>query len=191
VSRIIDITVAADVLARAREGESAAQASLYVAFGPSVMGLIRRLVPVRAAAEDLFQDTMLAVFEHLPQFRGDAPLGAWVRQIAVTRCFMYLRSPWQRSRMLLQEDFEPALQPAHMSELIDLDRALAQLPPTARSVLWLCEVEGYTHEEIARGFGRSVSFSKSQLARAHRRLASLLQADGDEPAATLIKGPLL
>ena len=47
---------------------------------------------------------------------------------------------------------------------------LPSLTPTARMVVWLYEVEGWSHEEIARSFGRTVSFSKSQLARAHQRL---------------------
>ena len=62
------------------------------------------------------------------------------------------------------------------SDLIDLDRALARLSPVARAVVWLYDVEGWTHEEIARAFGRTVSFSKSQLARGHARLRNDLTA---------------
>ena len=56
----------------------------------------------------------------------------------------------------------------------DVERALAALPPLTRSVVWLHDVEGYTHGEIARLLGRTASFSKSQLARAHQRLRELL-----------------
>ncbi len=56
------------------------------------------------------------------------------------------------------------------SDLIDLDRALARLSPVTRTVVWLYDVEGWSHEEIARSFERTVSFSKSQLARGHARL---------------------
>ena len=58
-----------------------------------------------------------------------------------------------------------------------LQRALDALPATTRSVLWLYHAEGYTHEEIARAMQRSVSFSKSQLARGTRRLRDLLQVE--------------
>ena len=54
------------------------------------------------------------------------------------------------------------------------------MPDTARAVLWLYHVEGYTHVEIAAQFGRSVSFSKSQLARATRRLRELLQPQSQQ-----------
>ena len=53
---------------------------------------------------------------------------------------------------------------------MDLESALARLSETSRAVVWLHDVEGYTHEEIATQMGKTVSFSKSQLARAHQRL---------------------
>jgi RNA polymerase sigma-70 factor (ECF subfamily) len=53
---------------------------------------------------------------------------------------------------------------------IALERALAELSDTARAVVWLHDVEGYTHREIGKMMGRTASFSKSQLARAHDRL---------------------
>ena len=62
------------------------------------------------------------------------------------------------------------------SDLIDLDRALARLSPVTRAVVWLYDVEGWSHEEIARAFDRTLSFSKSQLARGHARLRTELVA---------------
>jgi len=55
---------------------------------------------------------------------------------------------------------------------------------TARAVVWLYEVEGYSHEEIARAFGRSVSFSKSQLARSHQRLREWFDVQPDREPCT-------
>ena len=48
--------------------------------------------------------------------------------------------------------------------------------PVTRTVVWLYDVEGWSHEEIARAFERTVSFSKSQLARGHARLRNDLAA---------------
>lgn len=184
VSRLAEIQVADDVLERARAGDRRAQAAIYAAVAPGTFGLIRRLSGNRAQAEDLFQDTMVALYQHLGQFRGEAPLGAWVRQIAVTRCLMYLRSPWHRARRYLElqseveTDIGPLLStPGPLAESFDVERALANLAPTARAVVWLYEVEGYSHEEIARAFGRSISFSKSQLARAHARLRNFFEVN--------------
>ena len=184
MSRLTEIAVADDIVQKARCGEESAQAHIYQVLAPAVHGLIRRIVGNRALAEDLFQDTMMTVFERLGSFRGEAPLGAWVRQVAVTRCLMDLRSPWHRARLALErnddmpyggecqarDEILRITLPDGWSDQMDLERALATLSPTARAVVWLYDVEGYSHEEIARQFGRTVSFSKSQLARAHARL---------------------
>ena len=63
---------------------------------------------------------------------------------------------------------------------------VATLPALSRAVLWLYHVEGYTHEEIAQAFDRTVSFSKSQVARGGVRLRALLdQEDGQWNPATI------
>jgi len=196
VSRLTEINFAEDLVLRARCGEEAAQSHIYTVMAPATFGLIRHIVGGRALAEDLFQDTMMTVFERLGSFRGEAPLGAWVRQIAVTKCLMYLRSPWHRARIAVDRYDEAGFGPLGHAELmrlvvpdaraerLDVERALATLSPTARAVVWLYDVEGYSHEEIARSFGRTISFSKSQLARAHMRLREWFEPQTDrQPCA--------
>jgi RNA polymerase sigma factor (sigma-70 family) len=193
VARFVEIDVPPDVLASARFGSERAQAAIYAAVAPATFGLVRRLAGSRALAEDLFQETMMAVFQGLSGFRGEAPLGAWVRQIAVSKCLMYLRSPWHCARLRLSSEPDSdarsldALLPATpgpRAESLDVERALASLAPTARAVVWLFEVEGYSHEEIAQSFGRSVSFSKSQLARAHTKLREWFEPPVDRQTCT-------
>ena len=69
------------------------------------------------------------------------------------------------------------VQDAPSGDMIDLDRALARLPDVARTVVWMHDVEGLDHAEIAALYGRSVSFSKSQLSRAHALLRAQLSED--------------
>ncbi len=158
-----------------------------------MFALTRRLVGNRAVAEDLFQDTMMTLLQRLGDFRGEAPLGMWLRQIAVSKCLMYLRSPWHRARLQWDLGDDGSLHssmlpvtPETSADALDVERALASLTPVARAVVWLFEVEGYSHEEIARQFGRSVSFSKSQLARALARLRQGLAPHEDQEACTPI-----
>jgi len=193
VRRLGDIVVDEVLLEDARAGREPAQRALYETLAPATASLIRRLVGHRALAEDIFQDTMMIFFERLPEFRREAPLGAWLRRIAVTRCLMYLRSPWQRARLCLEPvdcgvaaEVAALITPGYTGELIDLERALATLTPTARAVVWMYEVEGYSHEEIAHEFGRSVSFSKSQLARAHQRLHNWFMSAEQRPTCSVI-----
>jgi RNA polymerase sigma factor (sigma-70 family) len=192
VTRLVEITIPPELLAQACAGDAAARRTLYIELAPATLTLIRRIVG-RGGADDLFQDTMMIFFERLAQYRNEAPLGAWLRQIAISRCFMHLRSPWRRLLSSLDpESFADALQstalvsPAWRAEAIDLERALASLAPTARAVVWMYEVEGYTHQEIAREFGRTVSFSKSQLARAHVRLRAWFEPRAGSQSCTLI-----
>ena len=193
VTRLVEIAVPRELLTRACAGDAPARQALYVALAPATLTLIRRMVGQRALSEDLFQDTMMTFYERLPQFRHEAPLGAWLRQIAISRCLMYLRSPWKRARMCLEPvdcgvaaEVAALITPAYAGEHIDLERALASLAPTARAIVWMYEVEGYSHQEIAHAFGRSVSFSKTQLARAHARLRACLEPQEHPPSCTLI-----
>ena len=185
MQRLAEIEVPADELAAARAGDAQARAALFARVAPGTLAIIRRLVRHAAMADDLLQDTLIAMFEHLDEFRGEAPFGIWVRSIAVSRCLMAFRSPWHRARVALEswtEDTRAASESdGRTSDLIDLDRALARLSPVTRTVVWLYDVEGWSHEEIARAFERTVSFSKSQLARGHARLRIELHAP--RPAA--------
>jgi RNA polymerase sigma factor (sigma-70 family) len=179
MQRLSEIHVTGEELAAARAGDTAARRVLFERVAPATLGIIRRLVAQKALAEDLLQDTLIAMYEHLDDYRGEAPFGIWVRSIAVSRCLMAFRSPWHRARVALESWTEeswaaPAESESRTSDLIDLDRALAGLSPVTRAVVWLYDVEGWSHDEIAKGFDRSVSFSKSQLARGHARLRDVL-----------------
>ena len=58
----------------------------------------------------------------------------------------------------------------------------------SRAVVWLHDVEGFTHKEIASLMGKTESFSKSQLSRAYQRLRPMLEVreDGEQPEGAAI-----
>ena len=124
------------------------------------------------------------------QFRGEAALGSWIRRIAVSKALMYLRSAWTSRGQSLADDWQDATPDDAVGQglsrqpdtALDLDAALARLPSVSRAVVWLHDVEGFTHKEIAVLMGRTESFSKSQLSRAYQRLRPLLAVPGDEAA---------
>jgi RNA polymerase sigma factor (sigma-70 family) len=169
---LFEQTIADSLLASARSGEHAAQAELFQLFGRPVYNLARHLLLKPELAEDVLQDTFVEVLRNLTNFRGDAPLGLWVRRIAVNRCLAYLRSPWRRLRMELDDRDETDQQRSSDSgaDAVDIQHAMEALPPETRAVVWLHDVEGYTHQEIGRLMNASASFSKSQLARAYARM---------------------
>jgi RNA polymerase sigma-70 factor (ECF subfamily) len=181
--KLIDVVLDPDLIARAQTGERAALGAFYTAFAQPAYTLIRRIVP-GPAADDLLQDAFIDAFRGLPGFQGTAPVGAWLRSVIVRRCFMHLRSPWQRSREFVGDLLErlEAEGPSSPGLALDMGRALEGLPALARLVVWLHDVEGYTHEEIAEATGKTPSFSKSQLSRAHARLRNFLAPEGAREA---------
>jgi len=184
MARFTDIELDEATVDAARAGGRAALATVYTACADAVYTLIRRLVRRPAVAEDLLQETFADVLEHIGDFQGRSPLPMWIRTIAVRRSLMYLRSPWHRGLEWLEA--RPGLDPAVPGESgrvesgRDLEAALMTLPAMTRAVVWLHDVEGHTHQEIAAGLGRSVGFSKSQLSRGHARLRRALGGGREE-----------
>ena len=182
---IADIDLTPGTLERARAGEIDALEAIYRSFAPGVTTLARRLLGRLTAAEDLAQDVFIDVLTKLDQYDGRGSFAGWVRSITVTRCLMQLRSPWRRGLRLVTHggaesrsgDAEPVA-PEGAQLGLDLERALDRLGETARLVVWLHDVEGYTHAEIGALLGGTPSLSKSQLARAHERLRELLEPSG-------------
>jgi len=184
MSRIADVLIPESVANAARHGDARALEAVYLATSAPLYTLLRRLVRRPAIAEELLQETFVDVLEHIGAFEGRCPLPAWIRSIAINRALMYLRSPWHRSLEWLDadpgrlEELRSASPVAARSSEPALDRALMRLPALTRAVVWLHDVEGYTHAEIGTALGRTPSYSKTQLARAHARLRDLLTDAG-------------
>ena len=170
MSRFSDIKLDPGVVRRLKKGERKAQELAYRAFSNAVFTLARRVLRDPAAAEEVMQDTFVDVLTKADTLTKDAAFPAWVRSIAMNHCLMRLRSPWHRRREALEHD-ERSTAVDIADRAIDVDQALAKLPGTARMVVWMHCIEGFTHEEIGRAFGYTASFSKTQLARAYAAMA--------------------
>jgi len=166
--------VVPDILvARAKAGDEEAFEALYRAFETPVYNLVRRILRTPEDAEDVLQDTFLEVMRSIRTYRGDGTLWGWIRQIAASKALMRIRREQLRSTdELVEEAAGKAAAP--VGERIDLERALDQLSHTARAVVWLHDVEGYTHEEIAAALGVQEGTSKAQLSRARAKLRTML-----------------
>lgn len=157
------------VIARARSGDPEALEQIFRAFQTPVYNLARRICRTVEDAEDVLQETFLEVSKSIGKFRGDGSLWGWVRSIASSKALMRLRRNKYRDTDELHDEVVPMRrEDGHLR--MDLEAALERLPEMSRAVVWLHDVEGYTHGEIGKMMGKSVSFSKSQLARAHARL---------------------
>ena len=185
MSKFADIQIDAAIVKRAARGDAKAHEIIYRAFATPVYSLCLRFTRIPAQAEDLAQETFIEIMRSIAKFRGEAALGSWIRRIAVTKSLMYLRSAWTARGQSLAEDWDEFTEgtvathgvPARPDDAMDLDAALANLPSVSRAVVWLHDVEGFTHKEIAQMMGKTESFSKSQLSRAYQRLRPLLQTE--------------
>ena len=185
MSKFTDIDIDPAIVKRACAGDAKAHEIIYRAFSAPVYSVCLRFTRVPAHAEDLLQETFIEVIRKIGQFRAEAPLGVWVRRIAVSKALMFLRSAWHQRGQSLDDDWEEMtferrgmpLNPVRQDQAMDLDAALANLPEVSRTVVWLHDVEGFTHKEIATLMGKTESFSKSQLSRAYQRLRPLLDAE--------------
>ncbi|QDA57896.1 sigma-70 family RNA polymerase sigma factor [Thermomonas aquatica] len=156
---------------RAASADVTAFEALYRRHHRRVHGVILRLVgQASARAEDLTQEAFVRAWQALPSFRFESAVSTWLHRLAVNTALMELRA--RRSRPLADDD-EDALESLSMPDTAgravlgrDLERAVASLPPRARAVLVLHDVEGWKHEEIAEELGMAVGSSKAQLHRA-------------------------
>lgn len=167
------------VVARAQAGDETALEALYRAFEGPVYNLARRICRTTEDAEDVVQETFFEVCRSIGRYRQEGSIWGWVRTIAASKALMRLRRNRYRDTDELPEDVGERKR-EDTALRMDLEAALERLSETSRAVVWLHDVEGYTHEEIAGMMGRTVSFSKSQLARAHTRLRRWL---GEEAIA--------
>ena len=183
----ISLAVPDILVARAKSGDLEALGALYRAFETPVYNLALRVLRRPEDAEDVLQETFLEVVRSIKQYRGEGHLWGWIRQIATSKALMRIRHDRVRETEEFHEESgageaagvgvmagSGGMSPGAVPAQIDLERAFEQLSETSRAVVWLHDVEGYTHEEIAERMGKTVSFSKSQLARAHVRLRRML-----------------
>ncbi len=179
------------LIRRAVGGDERALRQLWSQYSPHIDAVVRRLVggdPDLAA--DIAQDVWIQIFRALGSYRGDAQFGTWAHRIAVNRTLNALRKARRLGRLEvdIEEDSSTVEMDGDRAFLAaSIEDAAARLPAGARTVFVLHDVEGYTHEDIARELGITAGASKSQLFKARARLRRLLAhlIDVQTPATEL------
>ena len=165
---------------RAADGDADAFEQLYRRHVRRVFGAVWRLAGGnRARAEELTQDAFVRAWQALPQFRFQSAFGTWLHRLAINTALMDLRS---RTGAEDRETDDSALESmaaagARAGLGMDLEKLVAKLPPRARAVLVLHDIEGWKHHEIAAELGMAVGSSKAQLHRARGLLRGWLGGD--------------
>ncbi len=171
-----DIELDDMTLARARRGDMDACEQIYRKFQQPAYSVAYRICHCPELSRDVTQEAFITAFRKIRQFRGDSPFWGWLRRVVVNHTISALRKLPRADVVELQEyhaHTEGAQEQIGLS--MDLESALTTLNHEDRAVVWLHDVEGYNHQEIARLFGKTESFSKTRLSRARAKLRSILE----------------
>lgn len=169
--------------ARAAAGDRVAFERLYRQHVNKVYSLCARMVADRARAEELTQDVFVRAWEKLHLFRGESSFGTWLHRLTVNVVLNARKTDGRQRSRFEENDDEAGGIDAHAGvvgmplapgDLLDLEEAIEKLPPGARRVFVLHDVEGYKHEEIAEMLGVTSGATKAQLHRARLLLREAL-----------------
>jgi len=170
-------------VARAAAGDRRAFERLYRQHVNRVFSLCARMVADRDRAEELTQDVFVRAWEKLHLFRGESSFSTWLHRLTVN-LVLNARKTESRTRSRFEENDDEAGgmdalpgvvgMPLAPGDLLDLEEAIEKLPPGARRVFVLHDVEGYKHEEIAEMLGVTSGATKAQLHRARLLLREAL-----------------
>lgn len=163
----------------AQAGDSRAYEELYRLHVDWVYALCLRMAANKSWAEELTQDSFVRVWEMIGSFRGDSLFSSWLHRVVVNTVLGAMRSKRRLlARIFSTSDlhvFDVGGNESQPGSNMDLEHAIAGLPPQARIIFVLHDVEGYRHEEIAEQMGLAVGTSKAQLHRARGILREVLE----------------
>ncbi len=173
------------ILDGCRRGNRASQMKLYELYYSYAMAVCLPYARSREEAEEMVNDGFMKVFTRLDQYDGNMPFKPWLRRVMINTAIDYHRKHHKLDRFDELQDYHAReLSPITNDALENLEyedviRLLQQLTPGYRAVFVLYVLEGYSHQDIAEELGISVGASKSNLAKARRKLQELLAQKQD------------
>ena len=180
-----DIELDEFTLARARRGDTGACEQIFRKFHQPAYSVALRICQCRELSRDVTQEAFITAFRKIRQFRGDAPFWGWLRRVVINHSISALRKLPKADPVEFQ-DYHTSTEgdQERIGLSMDLESALATLGTEDRAVVWLHDVEGYNHREIAKLFGKTESFSKTRLSRARTKLRTALESPSTRAADT-------
>jgi RNA polymerase sigma factor (sigma-70 family) len=166
-----------DDVRAAAAGDRHAFQRLYRLHVGRVHGAVFRLAGYdHARAEDLTQEAFIRAWQRLPSFRFESAFGTWLYRLAVNVALMDIRARGADPVSMVDDEHLPDTgeTPFCAAERRELEHAIGLLPPRARAVLVLHDIEGWRHDEIGSELGMAVGTSKAQLHRARGLLRKVL-----------------
>ncbi len=171
-----------DLVARAQKGDREALEAVLATVAPSIQRFGLRMCRNVHDADDVLQDTLINIAQHLADFEGRSSLTSWVFALTRSACArkrrgLKNRPPVSDERLAESPDHAPSPETrAADHELASaLSSALDQLSDDYREVILLRDIEGLSAPETASSLGISVDAVKSRLHRAREALRAALR----------------
>ncbi len=170
-----------ELIAGCKQGNAKAQFEVYRLYSKAMYNTTLRILNNTAEAEDTMQEAFLLAFSKISTFRESVSFGAWLKRIVVNKALDVMRA-----RKVVFTEYDAAKTVATESSFIieneeaaeekvrQIREAIATMPDGYRVVLTLSLLEGYDHDEISLILGIRASTSRSQLARAKKKLIEML-----------------
>ena len=165
-----------------RQGDKAAFDELYAAFAPWLYGVCLRYTRCASDAQDVLQETFVKVFQSKNQVDPEKDIAPWIKTIAIRVALNYIRDQY-KYQLQGEEDFRDDAADEMDNDYSSLQekrelllKALQQLPDGYRMVFSLYAVDNLTHKEIAVHLGITEGTSKSQYAKAKKKLKQILES---------------
>jgi RNA polymerase sigma-70 factor (ECF subfamily) len=165
------------VVRRAQGGDAAAFELMYREHVGTVYALCLRMVADAGRAEELTQDVFVRAWQSLAGFRGESAFPSWLHRVAVNVVLTDIRSGRRyRQHVISVDDIEQHdREGPETGSNLDLEVAIRRLPPQARAIFVLHDIEGFKHQEIAKAMDIAVGTAKAQLHRARKLLREALR----------------
>jgi RNA polymerase sigma-70 factor (ECF subfamily) len=169
------------LMKRLGEGDETAMTRLIELHGTALARLVGRLTAWSADHEDVFQEVLLHIWQKATSFRGQGPLGGWLRRLTINRCHNHLRQENSIRRKLAKffDDSSAAkvieTKPQPVTTWEPLKAALAKLPFKERTALVLYYLEEMSADEVAFELGIKPETLHVRLHRARKKLKNILE----------------
>lgn len=185
---IFQLKLEKQLLRDAQQGDQLAYEKIYRLYASPAYSLARRLLICPEHAKEATQDAFVSAFRRLPSFKGEVPFWAWLRKIVSNASIDIIRrrKPEVSLDAIRGDAHHPSVVDSAANQLL-LEQLLLSLSDDDRVIVWLHDVEGFKHHEIASQLGRTVSYSKTRLSRARAKLLCYAEKETPAPKSRLRK----
>ncbi len=158
-----------------KQGDSQCQSLFYKKHASFLYGMALRYTQSEEDAKDVLQDAFIKIFDNIKQYSGKGAVGAWMTRVVINQALKLYHRRQKHQMLSLDDENQEEIRDESIiaSDMLTHEMLLGfihDLPDGYQMVFNLCEIEGYSHEEVAEMLNCTASTSRSQLSKAKNSL---------------------